>query len=61
MAHVLGDTLSSVGVIISGIIIFYTGWLYADPVASILIGIIILFGGVRVSKGSAYDISRNDA
>jgi cobalt-zinc-cadmium efflux system protein len=48
--HVLGDTLSSVGVIISGVIIFYTGWSYADPVASILIGVIILFGGIRVAK-----------
>jgi cobalt-zinc-cadmium efflux system protein len=48
--HVLGDTLSSIGVIISGVIIFYTGWQYADPVASIFIGIIILFGGVRVIK-----------
>jgi len=48
--HVLGDTLSSVGVVISGVIISYTGWLYADPLASILIGIIILFGGIRVVK-----------
>jgi cobalt-zinc-cadmium efflux system protein len=48
--HVLGDTLSSVGVILSGVIIFYTGWPYADPMASILIGIVILFGGVRVIK-----------
>jgi len=48
--HVLGDTLSSVGVIISGVIIFYTGWPYADPMASILIGIIILFGGIRIVK-----------
>jgi len=48
--HVLGDTLSSVGVIISGVIIFYTGWPYADPVASILIGVIILFGGIRIVK-----------
>jgi cobalt-zinc-cadmium efflux system protein len=48
--HVIGDTLSSVGVIISGIIIFYTGWRYADPVASILIGIVILFGGIRVVR-----------
>jgi cobalt-zinc-cadmium efflux system protein len=48
--HVLGDTLSSVGVIISGVIIFYTGWPYADPVASILIGVIVLFGGIRVVK-----------
>ena len=48
--HVLGDTLSSVGVIISGVIIFYTGWPYADPVASILIGVIIVIGGIRVVK-----------
>ncbi|MEI6153965.1 MAG: cation diffusion facilitator family transporter, partial [Deltaproteobacteria bacterium] len=39
--HVLGDTLSSVGVIISGIIIYFTGWTYADPIASVLIGGII--------------------
>jgi cobalt-zinc-cadmium efflux system protein len=48
--HVLGDTLSSVGVIISGLIIYATGWSYADPVASIVIGIIILFGGIRVVR-----------
>lgn len=48
--HVLGDTLSSIGVIVSGVIILYTGWRYADPIASILIGLIILFGGIRVIK-----------
>ena len=48
--HVLGDTLSSVGVILSGTIVYLTGWSYADPVASIIIGIIILAGGVRVLK-----------
>jgi cobalt-zinc-cadmium efflux system protein len=48
--HIMGDTLSSIGVIISGLIISLTGWVYADPVASALIGIIILSGGVRVVK-----------
>ena len=48
--HVLGDTLSSVGVIISGIIVYLTGWTYADPIAGILIGGIIISGGVRVVK-----------
>jgi len=48
--HVLGDTLSSIGVIISGVILYLTGWTYADPVASFLIGIIILSGGIRVVK-----------
>jgi cobalt-zinc-cadmium efflux system protein len=48
--HVLGDTLSSVGVIISGIIIYFTGWTYADPIASVLIGGIIIWGGIRLVR-----------
>ncbi len=48
--HVLGDALSSVGVIMSGLIVYLTGWRYADPVASILIGVIIIAGGIGVLK-----------
>jgi len=48
--HVLGDTLSSVGVIISGVVIYFTGWTYADPIASVLIGGIIIWGGVRLVR-----------
>jgi cobalt-zinc-cadmium efflux system protein len=48
--HIIGDTLASVGVIVSGVIIYFTGWVYADPVASVLIGGIIIFGGIRVAK-----------
>ncbi|MCX5803885.1 MAG: cation diffusion facilitator family transporter [Proteobacteria bacterium] len=48
--HVLGDTLSSVGVIISGIVVTLTDWPYADPIAGAVIGIIIVFGGVRLVK-----------
>jgi cobalt-zinc-cadmium efflux system protein len=48
--HVLGDTLSSIGVIISGIIVYLTGWTYADPIAGMLIGMIIISGGIRVVK-----------
>lgn len=48
--HVLGDTISSVGVIISGIVIYFTGWTYADPVVSVLIGGIIIWGGVRLVR-----------
>jgi len=48
--HVLGDTLSSVGVIISGVIIYFTGWAYADPIVSVLIGCIIIWGGIRLVR-----------
>lgn len=48
--HVLGDTLSSIGVIVSGIVIYFTSWIYADAVASVIIGIVIITGGIRVVK-----------
>jgi cobalt-zinc-cadmium efflux system protein len=48
--HVLGDTLSSAGVIMSGLVIYFTQWTYADPIAGLIIGIIIVTGGIRVVK-----------
>lgn len=48
--HVLGDTLSSVGVIAAGLIILFTGWIWVDPLVSVLIGLIILAGSWRVLK-----------
>ena len=40
--HMLADTLVSVGVVVSGIIIALTGWNWIDPVIGIVIAIIIL-------------------
>ena len=51
--HIIGDTLSSVGVIIAGVIIYFTGWYIADPILAVVIGIVILFGAVRIVKESA--------
>jgi cobalt-zinc-cadmium efflux system protein len=48
--HVLGDALSSVGVIVAGLIILFTGWTWVDPAVSILIGLILLSGAWRVLK-----------
>eukprot|EP00045_Choanoeca_perplexa_P006622 m.57133 g.57133 ORF g.57133 m.57133 type:complete len:353 (+) comp13703_c0_seq2:57-1115(+) len=41
LLHVLADTLGSVGVIISSLIIHQYGWMIADPVCSIFISILI--------------------
>ncbi len=46
--HVLGDALSSVGVIVAGVVMLLTGWTLADPLVSVLIGVIILAGSGRV-------------
>jgi len=38
----IGDTLSSVAVIIAGLIIYFTNWVVVDPIASVVISIMIL-------------------
>ena len=50
--HVVGDTLSSVGVIAGGIIIAATGWKIIDPIIAVMIGIIILWGAVGLVRES---------
>ena len=40
--EVLGDLLGSLAVIVAAIVIALTGWVRADPVASVLIGLLIL-------------------
>lgn len=40
--HMLGDTISSVGVIIGAGIIYYTNWFIIDPVISVMICVLIL-------------------
>ncbi|MFH1002748.1 MAG: cation diffusion facilitator family transporter [Chloroflexota bacterium] len=51
--HIIGDTVSSVGVIIGGVIIALTGWYVVDPIIAVFIGVIILLGAVRVVRESA--------
>ncbi len=50
--HIIGDTISSVGVIIGGVIISITGWGTVDPVIAVFIGGIILWGAVRIVRES---------
>ena len=40
--HMAADTLVSVGVVISGIIIMYTGWTLVDPIIGLVIAVIIV-------------------
>ena len=42
--HLAADTLVSVGVVVSGIVISLTGWSIIDPIIGIVIAIIILAG-----------------
>ena len=40
--HMAADTLVSVGVVVSGIVISITGWTFIDPVIGIVIAVVIL-------------------
>jgi cobalt-zinc-cadmium efflux system protein len=42
LRHVLADVAGSVGVIVAAVIILATGWEYADPLVSVLIGLLVL-------------------
>ena len=59
MLHVIGDTLSSVAVVIGGAIIFWTGWAPIDALLSGLIGGIILFGAVNVTREAVHILLEN--
>ncbi|MGN1401390.1 MAG: cation diffusion facilitator family transporter [Bacillus sp. (in: firmicutes)] len=50
--HVLGDLLGSVGAITAAVLIYFFGWTYADPIASVIVAILILVSGVRVTGDS---------
>lgn len=50
--HILADVLGSVGVIVAAVIILATGWLYADPLVSVLIGTLILASSWGVLRES---------
>lgn len=52
--HILGDALSSLGVILGGVVILLTGWQVVDPAISGLICIVILRGAVRLVRESVH-------
>lgn len=52
--HVVSDAITSAGVIIGGVIIYFTGWYIVDPVLSIAIGVAIIVGGARVAYAALH-------
>jgi cobalt-zinc-cadmium efflux system protein len=48
--HAVGDLLASIGVIVAGAVILFTGWLYADPLVSILIAALIGWNALKIVR-----------
>ena len=52
LRHVLADLLGSVGVIVAAGIILLTGWRYADPLVSAVIGVLVLASSWKLLRDS---------
>ncbi len=46
--HVVSDMLGSIGAISAALIIYFTGWFFADSIISIFIGLLILYGSGKL-------------
>jgi cobalt-zinc-cadmium efflux system protein len=50
--HLMGDALLSLGVVLAGFIILVTRWNIVDPIATIVIGLIILLSALGILRES---------
>jgi cobalt-zinc-cadmium efflux system protein len=48
--HVLGDVLGSVAALAAGAVIYFTGWLAADPLLTLFISVLILVVTLKLAK-----------
>ncbi len=51
--HMVGDSVSSVGVVIASIIIYFTGWWILDPIVSFFIAALIIKWAIGILRDSA--------
>lgn len=52
--HVLGDLLGSVGAIIAALLIMFFDWGWADPLASLIVAVLVLISGWRVTRDAVH-------
>lgn len=54
MAHVLADALGSCAAIVAGLVVFFTGETRADPLLSVVVATILLWGASRLVGEAAH-------
>ncbi len=52
--HVLGDLLGSLAAVVAALLIRWFGWLWADPLLSLLVALLILVSAWRLLRRSAH-------
>lgn len=56
LLHVFGDLLGSVATLIAGAVIWFTGWTPIDPILSLFICALILYGSLRLLRDALHVI-----
>jgi cobalt-zinc-cadmium efflux system protein len=51
--HMLADALVSAGVVVAGLLIAFTGWLWIDPVTSLIVAALIFLATADMARESA--------
>ena len=52
--HVISDMLGSIGAVIATLLIIFFRWGWADPLASVIVAILVLRSGFYVTKSSLH-------
>lgn len=52
--HVMGDLLGSAAALVAGALIYFTGWLAADPILSIFICVLILVSTLKLLREAVH-------
>lgn len=52
--HVIGDLLGSVAAIIAAVLIMTLDWTWSDPLASIIVSLLIAFSGIRITRDALH-------
>ncbi|MDO3412181.1 cation diffusion facilitator family transporter [Saccharibacillus sp. CPCC 101409] len=52
--HVIGDLLGSVGAIAAALLIMAFGWNLADPIASVIVAVLVLLSAYRITRDSVH-------
>ncbi len=51
--HMTGDAISSIGIVMGAVIIYYTGWNIIDPLVSLIISAVIIYWALGILRESA--------
>jgi len=54
LLHVIGDLLGSIAALVSGAVIYFTGWMPIDPLLSLFICALILFSSLRLLRDALH-------